>query len=49
MSNALYSDAIKQLARAQQAQTPLTQIDAETTLDNPLCGDRITVHLTLKQ
>jgi len=49
MSSHLYSDAIKQLARAQREQTPLKQIDVKTTLDNPLCGDRITTHIKLKE
>jgi len=52
MSDQLYSDAIKKLAKLQRRdtpQSPLTQVDAKATLDNPLCGDRVTVQLTLAQ
>ena len=40
---ALYQDAIKQRAGAAHGQGALAAPDGEVRLDNPLCGDRVTL------
>ncbi len=47
MTDELYHQAILELAR-QAGRTPrLEAPDASATVDNPLCGDRVTLDLTL--
>lgn len=41
MSNALYQQAIKELAKAAHGAGRLDTPDGEASLDNPLCGDRV--------
>jgi nitrogen fixation NifU-like protein len=43
MSDALYQQAIVELARDAGAAGSLPQPDATVTRDNPLCGDRVTM------
>jgi nitrogen fixation NifU-like protein len=43
MSDALYHDAIKSLARNAHGSGRLAVADTTVRLDNPLCGDRITL------
>ncbi|MSP82850.1 MAG: iron-sulfur cluster assembly scaffold protein [Alphaproteobacteria bacterium] len=47
MSDDLYQAAILDLARQGAAATRLPHADATATVDNPLCGDRTTVDVTL--
>ncbi|TVQ36214.1 MAG: iron-sulfur cluster assembly scaffold protein [Geminicoccaceae bacterium] len=47
MSADLYDDAIKALAQASRGQGRLEAPDVTVTVDNPLCGDRITLDLAL--
>lgn len=47
MIDALYQQAILGLARSAVGAGRLAAPDASATVDNPLCGDRITVDLTL--
>ena len=47
MSDALYHDRMLELAAGSDSREPLAQPDAEVTLDNPLCGDRVTLALRL--
>ncbi|MBL8486660.1 MAG: iron-sulfur cluster assembly scaffold protein [Rhodocyclaceae bacterium] len=47
MSEALYQQALKALAEAAHGAGRLDDADARVRLDNPLCGDRITVHLRM--
>ena len=47
MSNALYHQAILDLARRGARIGRLEAPDATATLDNPLCGDRVTLDLSL--
>ena len=46
MSDELYGAAIKELAAREPA--PLDQPDAAITLDNPLCGDRVSLGVTME-
>lgn len=48
MSHALYHDALVARARSQTGKGCLGAPDASARLDNPLCGDRVTLDLTLK-
>jgi nitrogen fixation NifU-like protein len=43
MSDSLYPDAIKELARAAHGHGHLDDADYSARLDNPLCGDRIDI------
>jgi nitrogen fixation NifU-like protein len=43
MSDDLYQSAIVELARSGQDHARLDAPDASVTLDNPLCGDRVTI------
>ena len=47
MTDALYQDAILDLARVGAADARLADPDASARLDNPLCGDRVTIDLKL--
>lgn len=47
MSDALYQQAIKDLARRAHGSGELASPDRRIRLDNPLCGDRIDLELTL--
>ena len=47
MSGDLYHEAIVRLARAARGAGRLAAPDATVTLDNPLCGDRVTLELRL--
>lgn len=47
MSEALYHDALVTAARAGSGAGRLDHPSASVTLDNPLCGDRVTLDLTL--
>ena len=47
MSEDLYQQAIIALAKRAREQPRLNAPDRSVTLDNPLCGDRITLDLTL--
>ena len=47
MSDELYQDAIMAHARAPHHAGALAEADARATVDNPLCGDRVTVELKL--
>ena len=46
---ALYHQAIKDWAQADHGRGRLAAPDAEVTLDNPLCGDRVHVGVRLEQ
>lgn len=48
MSDALYQDEIVALARAGRALPRLEASTVTARVDNPVCGDRITVDLTLE-
>ena len=47
-ADALYGDALKALAEASRGQGRLEHADATATVDNPLCGDRVTVDVALE-
>lgn len=47
MSAALYHERMLALAAGSDSGEALAQPDAEVTLDNPLCGDRVTLALEL--
>lgn len=47
MSHDLYHQELKQLAQAENGAGSLSQPDASVTLDNPLCGDRVTLELKM--
>jgi nitrogen fixation NifU-like protein len=47
MNDALYHDRIMALARAATGAGRLDAPDGTATVDNPLCGDRVTVDVTL--
>ncbi len=47
MSDELYQDAIMAHARAPHHAGTLAAADARATVDNPLCGDRVTIELSL--
>lgn len=46
-ADALYGDALKALAEESRRQGRLAHPDATATVDNPLCGDRITLDVAL--
>lgn len=48
MNDALYQQAMKELARAAHGFGRLAHPTASSYLDNPLCGDRITLDLRIK-
>lgn len=48
MDDALYHDAIMAHARAPHHAGPLADAEARATVDNPLCGDRVTIELRLQ-
>lgn len=45
---ALYQEAIKQLATAAHGAGQLAAPDGEAKLNNPLCGDRVVMQVTLR-
>jgi len=47
MNDQIYKDAIVTLAKAKSGATRLEAPDASVTLDNPLCGDRVTLDIKL--
>ncbi|MCE5274393.1 MAG: iron-sulfur cluster assembly scaffold protein [Deltaproteobacteria bacterium] len=47
MDYALYNDAIQSLAKDHSYAGTIDYPDCEATLDNPLCGDRVTVQIRL--
>jgi nitrogen fixation NifU-like protein len=49
MSDTLYQQGILDLARSAVGHGRLAAPDASVTIDNPLCGDRVTIELTLGQ
>lgn len=48
MSTDIYQHGIKDLAAAQQGAGSLESSDTSISLDNPLCGDRLVLDVTLK-
>lgn len=48
MKDALYNEKIMALAQAADFHAPLHAPDATATADNPLCGDRATVEVSLE-
>lgn len=46
-TNALYQDAIKQFAQAAHGHGQLTNATGEAKLDNPLCGDRVRIQVSV--
>jgi NifU-like protein involved in Fe-S cluster formation len=44
---ALYQDAIKRMAQAAHGQGQLAAADGEAKLDNPLCGDRVRMQVSI--
>ena len=48
MSEALYQAALVERAHAGRGRGRLPAPDRSVTLDNPLCGDRVTIDLTLQ-
>ena len=49
MSDELYQERILQAARAACRAGRLDQADASAYLDNPLCGDRVTVDIRIRR
>lgn len=49
MSDAFYDQAILQQARTATGAGRLAQPDGSAMVDNPLCGDRVTIDLTLAE
>lgn len=47
MTDSLYHESIKRLAEAAHGRGKLEQADGEARLDNPLCGDRVTMQVSL--
>jgi nitrogen fixation NifU-like protein len=47
MSDQLYHEAILELARQARHESRLESPQASVTVDNPLCGDRVTLDLNL--
>lgn len=45
----LYDAAIKDAARAAVGSGRLSEPDREVTIDNPLCGDRVTMGVTFRE
>jgi nitrogen fixation NifU-like protein len=48
VSHALYHEALVARARSDTGKGRLASPDASARLDNPLCGDRVTLDLTVK-
>jgi nitrogen fixation NifU-like protein len=48
VNDALYNDALLELAKAAYGAGRLDGAERHASVDNPLCGDRVTVELTLK-
>jgi nitrogen fixation NifU-like protein len=48
MSDELYHQAILELAKKAKAAARLATPDVSVTVDNPLCGDRVTLDLSLE-
>jgi nitrogen fixation NifU-like protein len=46
--DALYGDALKALAQESRTQARLELRDGSATVDNPLCGDRVTVDVAVE-
>jgi nitrogen fixation NifU-like protein len=46
-ADALYGDALKALAAESRGRGRLEHADATATVDNPLCGDRVTIDVAL--
>jgi nitrogen fixation NifU-like protein len=49
MSQEIYQESILRLARSAIGAGSLTAPDASVTLDNPLCGDRVTLDVRLRE
>jgi nitrogen fixation protein NifU and related proteins len=49
MTDSIYDDPIIALARAATAAGTIPDAQVTATADNPLCGDRVTVQLSLNQ
>ena len=49
MTDELYHAALVDLARAGRTRGRLARADRSVTLDNPLCGDRVTLDLALER
>ncbi len=47
MSDRLYHDSIMEAARQASGHGRLVEPDATATVDNPLCGDRVTIDIRL--
>src|SRR5258708_18045330 len=47
MTNQLYHEALMEAARQATGHGRLAKADAAATVDNPLCGDRVTIELRL--
>ncbi len=47
MNSNLYNEGIKELAQSGESREPLKNPDCEVTIDNPLCGDRVTMQVKL--
>jgi nitrogen fixation NifU-like protein len=47
-SNSLYQDAIKQFAQAAHGEGQLDDATGEAKLNNPLCGDRVSMQVALE-
>lgn len=45
MSEGIYHDEIKTLAKSDSGPGKLEQPDSQVTIDNPLCGDRVRIEL----
>jgi len=48
MSQDIYQQGIKELAAAEHGAGELENADTSVTVDNPLCGDRITLEIKLE-
>lgn len=48
MSDAIYQQRIKQLAKAEVCKTALQHADRKLRKDNPLCGDRVEFEVVLQ-
>jgi nitrogen fixation protein NifU and related proteins len=46
-ADALYGDALKALAATSRSTGRLAQADGTATVDNPMCGDRVTLDVAL--
>ena len=47
MSDAIYQQALKDLAQAAHGTAPLARHDGEAKRDTPLCGDRVKIQVAL--